>query len=94
MDSTYRHILGFYNNSKALRIGTLLTFPDNDVITFTKNYLNENILVIVNCRNKAVTYSLPGLLANTYWTNALDNSSMTLGTTLFLQPYQFIIAKK
>ncbi len=94
MESTYRHILGFYNNSKALRIGTLLTFPDNDVITFTKNYLNENILVIVNCRNKAVTYSLPGLLANTYWTNALDNSSMTLGTTLFLQPYQFIIAKK
>ena len=94
MEISYRDILGFYNSSIALRTGSLLTYGDADVITFTKTYLNENVLVIVNCRNKNVEYAVPTLLKNSSWTNALNNTTLSMGTVLSLQPYQFIIAKK
>jgi glycosidase len=94
MRNTYRQILTFYNVSNALRSGALQTYNDNDIIAFTKSYLNENVLVIVNCRNKLISYPLPSSLANSAWTNALDNSTTTLGTILTLQPYQFYILKK
>jgi glycosidase len=94
MRNTYRQILTFYNVSNALRSGTLQTYNDSDIIVYTKTYLNENVLVIVNCRNKIISYPLPSSLANSAWSNALDNSTTTLGTILTLQPYQFYILKK
>ena len=94
MRNTYRQILTFYNVSNALRNGTLQTFNDSDIIAFNKTYLNENVVVIVNCRNKLISYPLPSSLVNSTWTNALDNSATTLSTLLALQPYQFYILKK
>lgn len=91
---SYKSILGFYNASKALRSGTLQTYDDNDIISFIKIYSTENVLVIVNCRNALISYKVPSGLVNSSWTNALDNSSLNLGTTILLQPYQFYILKK
>jgi glycosidase len=94
MRNTYRQILTFYNVSNALRSGALQTYNDNDIIAFTKSYLNENVLVIVNCRNKLIYYPLPSSLAWSVWTNALDNSAIGLSINLPLKPYQFYILKK
>ena len=94
MRNTYRQILTFYNVSNALRSGALQTYNDNYIIAFTKSYLNENVLVIVNCRNKLIYYPLPSSLAWSVWTNALDNSAIGLSIKLPLKPYQFYILKK
>ncbi len=94
MRNSYRQILNFYNISNALRTGTLQTFIDNDIITFTKTGLSENVLVMVNSRNKVISYTLPVSLVNSTWTNIISNSSFSLGNTLTLQPYQFYILKK
>jgi glycosidase len=94
MRNSYRQILNFYNISNALRTGTLQTFSDNDIITFTKTGLTDNVLVMVNCRNKVISYTLPVSLVNSTWTDIIRNSSLSLGNTLTLQPYQFYILKK
>lgn len=94
MRTAYRRILGFYNSSTALRTGDLLSFSDSNVATFTKTWQNNVVLVLVNCRNSIVNFSIPSTLANSTWTNAMDNTPLTLGTTLPLQPYQFYILRK
>ena len=94
MRSTYRRILDFYNLSNALRMGTLNAYDHTNIITFTKTYLNEEVLVLVNCRNSTINYSIPASFANSLWTNITDNTILSLSTTLTLQPYKFYILKK
>ena len=94
MRNTYRQILTFYKVSNALRSGVLQTYNDSDIIAFTKTYLNEKVLVIVNCRNKLIFYPLPSSLAWSVWTNALDNSAIGFSIDMPLKPYQFYILKK
>jgi glycosidase len=94
MRNSYRQILTFYNVSNALRSGTLQMYNDSDIIAFTKTYLNEKVLVIVNCRNRLIYYHLPTSIAWSVWTNVQDNSAIGLSINLPLKPYQFYILKK
>jgi len=89
----YQSLLSFYNSSNALRKGVLQTFGNIDVVAFTKNYLTENVLIVVNTRNKSLNYNLPSNLIGTSWTNALDNTNTTLGNYIYLQAYQYYILK-
>ena len=94
MRIAYRKILGFYNSSNALRSGILQTCPGNDILAFSKSIGNEIVLVMVNCRNAAITWVPPASLVATLWTNVMDNTSLTVTSTLTFQPYQFYILKK
>jgi glycosidase len=90
----YKTILNFRNSSVAIRRGQLLSYSSADICAFTKEYAGEKVLVMVNLRNRGVTYTLPPDLANTTWTDALNGGSVTLSTQLTLEPYSFLVAKK
>ena len=89
----YKQILRFYNSSNALRNGTLHTYSDNNILAFNKTYQDENVLILVNCRNNITTYSLPAPFINSSWSNITDLTPVTLGSSITLQPYQFYILK-
>jgi len=93
MVSAYRQMLGFYNSSAALRKGVLQTYANNDVLVFSKKYLNENVLIVVNTRNLNIDYSVPGSLVSTIWTDVLNNGSYVMPSSIVLQPYQYLILK-
>jgi len=93
MLSSYKKIFTFYNFSNALRNGTLETFPNSAVVSFKKTLVNEQVLVLVNTRNSNITYNIPTTLQSTTWTNAFDNSSITLSTSISLSAYQYLVLR-
>ncbi|HTJ50172.1 MAG TPA: alpha-amylase family glycosyl hydrolase [Cyclobacteriaceae bacterium] len=94
MEHEYRKLFFVYNNTLAFTKGTLESFANNDVVVFKRKYNDEEYLVLVNVRNVKKDYSLDAALQNTSWVNALDGTSVALGTTLSLDQFQYLILKK
>lgn len=90
----YKQVMTFRQSSATARQGTLQSFTDNNVVVFKKKLLADEVLVIVNPRNGVTNYTVASALANTSWKNALTQADYTLGTTLTLQPYDYLILKK
>ena len=89
----YKKVIAFRNSSDALRRGSLTSYSSTDVSAFTKEMGAEKVVVIVNLRNSVVNYTLPPVLANTSWTDAMNGASVTLSTQLSLQPYTYSVLK-
>jgi hypothetical protein len=64
------------------------------VLAFTRISGQEEVFVIVNLRNKNVTYDIPALFENTVWKGAFTGSEVTLPVTMDLGAYEYLILKK
>ncbi|MDJ1484933.1 MULTISPECIES: alpha-amylase family glycosyl hydrolase [Xanthocytophaga] len=93
MVAEYKKLLAFYNASNTVRMGELRSFSSDDVCVFTKHVEGETILVIANLRNKAVTYSVPGALVNTAWTDVFTNTSTAVSNQISLPAYSYKVLK-
>jgi glycosidase len=85
----YVKLLQLRNRSEAIRRGNPVSYGNNDVSAFVKKTADDKALVLVNIRNRAVTYTLPADLANTTWYDGFDKSEAKLGTKIDLAPYQY-----
>jgi glycosidase len=95
MVAAYKKIIHFRNSSIAARQGYITgTYSVDDPVIFKRTYNNEDILVIVNARNYPVIFPLEAMIANTNWINALTNSPVSLGSTMTLQPFEYLILKE
>jgi len=94
MIAAYKQILAFRAAHEAIKTGTLTAYANTDVICFEKVSGTDDVLIIVNARNSVINYSLPSGLQNTTWINGFTNASTTLGTSLTLQPYTYLVFKK
>ena len=94
MVAEYKKLIALYNNSAAIRRGTLATFSNASLCAFTKTYETETVFVVSNLRNNNVSYSLPSGVANTQWINALTYEIFPATTQIVLAPYQYLILKK
>ncbi len=92
--AAYKRIMAFRQSSNALKEGSLQIINDGTVIVFKRIFQTEEVLVFVNPRATVSNYNLPVSIANSTWTNALEGSSVSLATSLSLQPYQYLILKK
>jgi glycosidase len=93
MLQAYKDMLAFHNESGAARKGSISNYAiSTNVLCLKKTLGTENVVIIVNVRNSNQTFSVPSPLTGT-WTNALTNASYTLGSTLNLAPYQYLILK-
>ncbi|GAA4039979.1 alpha-amylase family glycosyl hydrolase [Hymenobacter glaciei] len=90
----YRQLLKARAASAALRRGTPTAYSTANVCAFTKTAGSEQALVLANVRNTATTYPVPAILAGTTWTNALTGASTTVGTTVALPAYGYLVLKK
>ena len=94
MLQAYKDILNFYAQSEVSKRGTNAVFIDNDVSCFKKVLNNEEVLIIVNVRNNQTNYQLNADLQNTDWTDFLTGNTVSLGTELLLENYQYLILEK
>jgi glycosidase len=93
MVAAYTSMLTFRNSSEAVKTGALTTYPDADVVCFKRAVAADSVIVIVNVRNAGTVFTLPAAIQNTNWTNAYNNTSVSLTTSLTLSAYQYYVLK-
>ena len=91
MTAEYKQIIKFRNGSDAVKNGKLSQFSSDDVVVFTKSNDSQQVLVISNLRNRAVTYTMPSTLTAAGWKNAFTNAAVNLNSQVYLQPYQHMV---
>ena len=91
MVGAYKQILNFRKNSDALKNGDLTAFSSDDVAAFMKSTAKEKVLVVDNLRSNAATYTLPSTVSTTGWKNAFTGAAVNLNSTMYLQPYQYMV---
>jgi len=87
----YKRIIGFRNQSNAVRRGDLVSYSNADVCAFTKTFGAEKVLVIVNLRNESLKFNLPGSIAGTVWKDAFSGIPASLNSQLSLPPYSYFV---
>lgn len=90
----YKAVIAFRNSSAAIRRGLLTSYSNTDISAFTKEQGLEKVFVASNLRNNTLTYTLPGAVSNSTWTDAMTGATVTLTTQLSLQPYSYVVLKK
>ncbi len=90
MEVMYKQILGFRASSTALRQGAWTTYSSSDVVAFTKMLGTDTVVVIDNLRSIPISYTVPTALQGS-WTNAFDGSTSTLGASVTLPAYGYIV---
>ena len=90
----YRQLLKARAASAALRRGTPTAYSTANVCAFTKAAGSEQAFVLANVRNTATAYPVPAALAGATWTNALTGASATLGATVALPAYGYLVLKR
>jgi len=94
MLAEYQEIMTFYSGSEASNKGTTISYPNNDVSAFIRKSDNEELLFLVNVRNKQVTYTLPDAITANEWENALTGTQIENGESIILQAYEYLIFSK
>ena len=90
----YRQLLKARAASAALRRGEPTAYSTANVCAFTKTDGTAQAFVLANVRNTATTYPVPAALAGTAWTNALTGTATTLGTTVALPAYGYLVLRR
>ena len=76
----YQHLISLYNEHPALRKGTMIAWPDDDVLMFEKADDTERYLILVNVRNEPKTINLP-------------EEWKKLGESIALEPFEYCIVE-
>jgi glycosidase len=87
----YKQLIGLRKQNAVLRTGTLTDYSSNDVVAFTKKDNSSQFLILVNTRNSYVSYSIPINLQNLSWTNAVNNTSINLASSITLAAHDILI---
>jgi hypothetical protein len=64
------------------------------VIAFEKKAGSDDVLVLVNPRTTAVSYTVPAALLNTNWSNISTNANITLSAQVSIPAYGYLVLKK
>jgi hypothetical protein len=83
-------VISFRNGSTAIRRGEPVSYTSDDVCAFVKEEGKEHVFVLVNVRNRPVTYTLQRAVSGN-WKNAFSGKGMKLLKTITLEPYQYLI---
>jgi hypothetical protein len=94
MLQAYKDIIKIHNDSDALKKGSLITYPDPDVVVFIRSFEQKEVLVMVNVRNRTVTYDITADLDNTSWNDAFNGSALTLQGSIDLGTYEYRVLTK
>lgn len=89
----YKKMIKIYNENEELRIGTVSSDTNNDVLVFTKNYMSEEILVIVNVRGRNSTYSVNTNYSGS-WQDMMSGEEVELSGDIQLGAYEYYILEK
>lgn len=90
----YKKLISLKKNSSALRNGTIVNYPGNtDILAFKRASGTEQVVVLVNVRDKPVNYTFDTSIANKSWTNGLTELTVNLGAEITLAPFSYLVLK-
>lgn len=92
--ASYQKILQFYNGSKTARKGVNKVYSHVDIAAFKKSDAEDEVLILVNVRNKQVNYPVPAELRNSSWINIMNEEVFQAGDQISFNAYGFYILKK
>ena len=93
MLSEYTALLQFYKNSAVAKNGTLNYINHADLIIFEKSIGEDQLLVIINSRANAQSWSVTNSLQGN-WQNVLLNEILPLSGNLQLNGHEYLILKR
>lgn len=91
---TYKKMLQFYASSATARKGQNKVYQHSDVACFKKELNGDEAVIMVNLRNEPTSYTIPAELRSTQWLEVINESNITLGSQMTLDPYQFLLMRK
>lgn len=91
MYAAYQKMLQFYSSSDVAKIKDNLHYQSSDVVCFKKTLAGEELLIIVNVRDKTINYTLHNDIKNTSWIDIMTDNSISLDSQITLQAYQYYI---
>jgi glycosidase len=94
MKDQYEKIFSIYNSSQTFAKGALQYYVHQDAAIFERKLNGDDYLILVNVRNSSKEITLDAAIQNTSWTNTLDGNPVSLGTTVSLGAYEYMILKK
>jgi glycosidase len=92
--AAYKQILAFRAAHEAVKSGTLTQYNDANIVAFEKKSGTDDVLILVNARNSAETFTLPSALQNTAWKDGFSGASVTLNTQYNFSAYQYVVLSK
>ena len=92
MLAEYKKIIAFRNTSNAIKKGTFTGYSSDAVSAFTMINNTEKVLVLSNLTNNTAKYLVPSALKGT-WKDAFTGTTVTVGTEITLEPFQYLVLK-
>ena len=93
MVKAYKDLIALYKAHPALRRGSLVPYPHNDVLTFERVEDSETVLVMVNLRDTQVNAPVPAGWQGRKVSDLLSGKDVTFGATERLRPFEYVIVK-
>lgn len=94
MYKEYCDLMKVYNSEPALRKGSMVPYPDNNVLVFEREYEGDKILVVVNLRDTQQHIALPEAWKGRACRNLVTGETVNLpaGEEL-LRPFEYYVVK-
>ena len=94
MYKEYCDLMKVYNSEPALRKGSMVPYPDNNVLVFERVYEGDKILVVINMRDTQQHIALPDAWKGRACTNLVTGETVNLpaGEEL-LRPFEYYVVK-
>lgn len=86
----YQKIMNIYNSFEGFRKGELKVYEHNDVVCFSYTLNSQEVFVVVNVRDKAVSFAAPKGLAGNQCYDMMNNSALQIAEFISLSPFQFL----
>ena len=93
MVQAYKDLIALYKAHPALRRGSLVPYPHNDVLIFERVEESETLLVMVNLRDTQVNAPVPAGWQGRKVSDLLSSGNVTFGETELLRPFEYVIVK-
>ncbi|MDX1478025.1 MAG: alpha-amylase family glycosyl hydrolase [Saprospiraceae bacterium] len=87
----YEELMDVYTSSIVARRGTVTDHSTEDVACFSRSYLAEEMLVIVNVRGQSRQFAVPAQLQGGGWKNAFTDMPVAVDAQIALDGYGFLI---
>ena len=90
----YKRVMAAYRASIALQKGNLRAYETGKVACYYRTSATDNVLVMINTSNQAITFKTPIERAGDSVKNLMDNTLSVLPAVTTLEPYQYYIFQK
>ncbi|MBU2883593.1 alpha-glucosidase C-terminal domain-containing protein [Psychrosphaera sp. B3R10] len=89
LTAEYTKILKMFNESEALRRGSLEAFSSKDVVAFTRSTNLKQVLVLANTKKQSVSFDIPKTVSGKMWQDGFTGEKTDLTGKVILPAFAY-----